>query len=189
MKNHPSPNHGFTLIDLLVSLSLFALTVSFVFNASDMLEKHQVDRQARGVLNAINYGRSQAIKQGKSVFICPSKNGSTCDRSWSTSMLVYQSSNDDKNFDAGDTLLYRFDLTDSGPKIKWGSFRKKHYLELLPTGMTNYQNGTYTVCAESKNPDTAIPVIVNVAGRPYFGKDRNGDGVREYSSGNAVSCG
>jgi type IV fimbrial biogenesis protein FimT len=188
MKNTLQPNRGFTLIDLLIVLSIVAILSALTLSAFPVIEKYQVERNAKSVIQAVMYGRSLAISEGKSIFICPSNDGQVCDKDWSSTMLVYRNQDNDLNYGPQDELVYRFELTSQSSRVRWGSFRRKDYLELLPTGMTNFQNGTFTVCSKSKNTSTAIPVIINVAGRPYFGTDKNKDGVREYSSGKPVSC-
>lgn len=189
MTNTYKPIKGFTLIELLITLTIISVSLGFVFDASRLLDKYQVERQARSIIQAVMYARSSAIKHGESVFICPSNNGADCDKSWSNTMLVYRNNDQSKTYEPTDEVLYQFDLARSKNRIRWGSFGKQHYLEFLPSGMTNFQNGTFTVCAESKDIRSAIPVIINIAGRPYFGRDKNSDGVREYSSGKPVSCG
>lgn len=180
--------HGFTLIECLIVLAVISISLMVSTPVFSVLEKYRIESNARDVSNAVMYARLLAIKDKKSVFVCPSKDKLSCDRAWAKSILVYRNNNDDKAFEIGDELIHIFDLGNASSLVRWSSFRRKDYLELLASGMTNYQNGTFTVCAESKSPSTAIPVIINVAGRTYYGRDRNKDGIREFSSGQAVHC-
>ncbi len=179
---------GFTLVELLITLGIIALSLSLVIPTFSVLDKYSTERMARGVIQALMFSRSSAIQTQESVFICPSTNMQNCDRNWSGQLAVYKDLNGDKLLDEGDEVIQQFDLSSKHSHLKWRSFQNKRYLELLPTGMTNYQNGTFTVCPRDGDTHHAIPVILNVAGRPYFGNDRNKDGVREYSSGKPVSC-
>lgn len=179
---------GFTLIECLIVLAIISIALMVSTPVFSVIEKYRVEGNARDVSNAIMYARLLAIKEQRSVFVCPSKDKLSCDKNWSSSILVYRNRTQNKSFDNGDDLIHVFDLNNDSSRVRWGSFRRKDYLEFRSTGMTNYQNGTFTVCAESKSPQTAIPVIINVAGRSYYGRDRNKDGIREFSSGKPVHC-
>ena len=179
---------GFTLVELLITLSIIALTLALSLPKFSIFDKYSTERMARGVIQAVMFSRSSAIQTQKSVFICPSTNMQSCDRNWSGKLAVYKDLNGDKLLDEDDEIIQQFDLSSEHSHLKWRSFQNKRYLELLPTGMSNYQNGTFTVCPRNGDTHHAIPVILNVAARPYFGKDKNNDGVREYSSGKPVSC-
>ncbi|MCH2158914.1 MAG: GspH/FimT family pseudopilin [Oleiphilaceae bacterium] len=181
-------SRGFTLLELLIAFTIIAITFGISFGSFSFIEKQRVEQNARTVIQAIMYARSLAIKENQSVFICASDNGSHCDKNWSNTMMIYRDLNGNKSFDTSDDMIHLFEIGSDDNRIRWGSFRRQDYLEFLPTGMTNFQNGTFTVCANNKNVETAVPVIVNVAGRPYFGRDSNNDGVREYSGGSPVQC-
>lgn len=180
--------YGFTLIECLIVLAVVSISLMVSTPVFSVIEKYRIESNARDVSNAVMYARLLAIKEQKSVFVCPSKDKQSCDKTWSKTILIYRNNNDEKAFDAGDELIHTFNLGNNSSLVRWSSFRRKDYLELLASGMTNYQNGTFTVCAESKSPQKAIPVIINVAGRTYYGRDRNKDGVREFSSGQSVHC-
>jgi type IV fimbrial biogenesis protein FimT len=188
MLTTPKSRFGFTLIELLIALTILSITASFAFGAFPIIEKYRVENNARSVVSAVMYARSLAIQEGDSVFLCPTKNSINCDKSWSDKILIYRNQNADKNYDTGDELVRIYDLANNSSQIRWGSFQNKHYLEMRANGMTNFQNGTFTVCHESNKIKTAVPVIINTAGRPYFGRDRNNDGILEYSSGKPVRC-
>ena len=188
MLTTPKTPNGFTLIELLIALAILSITASFAFGAFPMIDKYRVENNARSVVSAVMYARSLAIKEGKPIFLCPTKNSISCDKSWSDKILVYRNNNADKNYSADDELVRIYDLANDSSQIRWGSFQNKHYLEMRANGMTNFQNGTFTVCHKNDDIKTAVPVIVNVAGRPYFGRDKNNDGILEYSNGQPVSC-
>ena len=180
--------YGFTLVELLIALTIISITASIAFAAFPAIKKYRVENNARGVINAVMYARSLAIKEGDSIFICPTNNGIHCNKSWSNKLLVYRNQDSDKNFGPKDELVRIYELANQSSDIRWGSFQNKQYLEMRANGMTNYQNGTFTVCHENDDINTAVSVIINIAGRPYFGKDRDKDGILEYSSGKPVSC-
>ena len=56
----------------------------------------------------------------------------------------------------------------SGDHLIWNSSGgKDDYLELLPTGYTNGQRGTFYYCSANENPTYSRAVVVMSTGRTY----------------------
>ena len=51
-----------------------------------------------------------------------------------------------------------------------------------------YQSGNFTLCPASRDARLAQQLVVNSTGRTRSAQDRNGDGIREDSSGNPLRC-
>jgi type IV fimbrial biogenesis protein FimT len=84
---------GFTLIELMVTLAVLAIVVSLAapgFNS--MISNNRSTSMASELVAAANFARSEAIKRGKPVSICPSSDGDTCLASadeWAKGWLVF----------------------------------------------------------------------------------------------------
>ena len=59
---------------------------------------------------------------------------------------------------------------------------------MLPTGLTDWQNGNMLVCPPDGNPRQARLLVVNAHGRTRLATDNDGDGVVEGANGSPVSC-
>ena len=179
---------GWTLLELLITLAILSITLSFATGSYALIQKARYSAAAKEVTQAIQYARTQALGSHTQTYLCPSSNGRSCVANWAEQLVVYRDLNGDKLLDSADETLRLVDLNASQAKLKWRAFRNKRYLEFTPAGMTDYQNGTFTLCPLNDDVSLAKAIILNVAGRPYFGKDSNGNGITEYSNGNDVSC-
>lgn len=185
----PAPKAGgFTLLELLIALTILSIIAGISFANFNQLERYHVQSAARSLAQSIQSARISAVQRGSSIYLCLSRDGLQCERSAANRILIYDDLNGDKLYNAGDSLMAERSFPAQIIQINWRAFQNKRYLELLPSGMTHYQNGTFTVCGSSNAIAVAEAVIVNMAGRPYFAKDKNKDGVKEYSNGQNLSC-
>ena len=68
----PTPSHGFTLVELMVALALAALLAAAgVQGLGAWLTEQQLRDRANALLHALQLARSEAIKRGARVDICP----------------------------------------------------------------------------------------------------------------------
>lgn len=81
---------GFTLIELLVTVTMLAILVTLAapsFNNS--IRDNRVETEANSMIVAVANARSEALKRGRMVSICPSADGATCGSDWSLGWMVY----------------------------------------------------------------------------------------------------
>ena len=81
---------GFTLIELLITVLMLAILVSLAapsFNAS--IRDNRNLATANSLATAVANARSEALKRGRLVSICPSSNGTSCGANWSQGWIVY----------------------------------------------------------------------------------------------------
>ena len=95
--------------------------------------------------------------------------------------------NNNKQIDEQDKLLGSIaQLTN---RVTWRSFRNRSYLKFVATGHTDWQNGHFKFCPEGTQ-DHALSrqLVLNAAGRLYFSRDEDGDGLHEDVQGNDLTC-
>ena len=106
---HPHmPHKGFTLIELMVTISVAAiLLVIAVPNFRTFVLNNRITGQANDMMTALNYARSEAIKRGLPVSMCSSTTGAACAGvlTWGTGWIVFADPNNNGTLDAGETLL------------------------------------------------------------------------------------
>lgn len=180
--------HGMTLVEQLSVLAIISILTAASLGSISIFESLHADSVTRDVQQFVHFARSEALSKQRSVFICPSQDGASCSRPWAQRLIAYHDLNDDQVLDSGDTVLRTLNLSPAKTRIKWRAFGNRSYLQFVPSGLTNYHNGTFTLCPASNDPLLARNIILNVAGRSYQGKDRNGNGVRESASGVDISC-
>ncbi len=89
-QNTVNREQGFTLIELLVTVTLLAILVSLAapsFNSS--IRDNRVLTEANSLIAAVANARSEALKRGRMVSICPSSDGATCGSDWGQGWIVY----------------------------------------------------------------------------------------------------
>ncbi|MBZ2189418.1 GspH/FimT family pseudopilin [Alcanivorax sp. JB21] len=83
-------NFGFTLIEMLVMLLLIAVLAGIgIPSFTQLVRNNQITAQANGLLGALQYARSEAIRQGGDVSVCGSSDGATCDGAWGAGWVVF----------------------------------------------------------------------------------------------------
>ena len=65
---HPTPHRGFTLIELMIGVAVLAILVAVaVPSFQDLVERRRVTAAAESVLSAMQFARSETIKQNTQV--------------------------------------------------------------------------------------------------------------------------
>ena len=84
--------HGFTLVELLVTLSVAAILLSVgVPSFRDFVQNNRAATQANHLVLALNTARSESVKRGSRVSVCSSTDQSTCSAStnWATGWVLF----------------------------------------------------------------------------------------------------
>lgn len=181
---------GLSLLELMVTVSLLAIIAAIAIPAfKDLIETQKSNKVIRQLYGLIQKSRHYAITHNSNVILCKSTDFSSCGGSWKDGIIVFTDLDGDRAVNGDDTLLRTVDAPFEQGTLSWRSFGNKSYLEFVPSGRTNYQNGTFTYCTDDSDIRKARGISVSVTGRPQIAFDRNGDGVRENSSGKALRCG
>lgn len=70
---------GFTLIELIVAVCVLGIAFAMALpNFNRMMTNNQSANLGMEAITALNYARSEAVKRGQRVSICPSSDGATC---------------------------------------------------------------------------------------------------------------
>jgi type IV fimbrial biogenesis protein FimT len=82
--------HGFTLIELMVTIAIVAIVAAFAIPA---FKTNSPSMEANELLGALQYARFAAIKNAQNVIVCPLASGSTntcgTTTAWNTGWLVF----------------------------------------------------------------------------------------------------
>jgi type IV fimbrial biogenesis protein FimT len=169
---------GFTLIELLVTLGLLS-AITALAAPSLLSAGHRVSlsAQAKDLQSLLNNGRSLAMVHQKSVFVCGASPGPAdvsaspepCDvhGEWRHGIHVVLDSNSNQAPDVDDDIQLFQRPYPPPTTLDWQGFRGKHHIEFLAAGITNWQNGRFTFCTASPEPQ-GLEVVLNAAGRSYI---------------------
>ena len=155
---------GITLIELLISLALIAILLSWgTPGFISLYHRNVLSSEANTLLTHLMHTRSEAMKRNLSVVICRSEDGDSCVRSsssradWGMGWLIYANTDDDKIRDPAEPIIK---IGNKLPKSISLHFNQWWRLTFRPTGRTS--NGTFTFCDPGGN---VRRVIVYRSGR------------------------
>lgn len=147
--------NGFGLIEILIALSLISILVFVGVPAMQHLTtRNRVNTYVNQLVTAINFARSEAIKRGQPVIFCGSGNLKNCDGQWQKGQIILMNNH----------IARVFQALPAGDQLSWSSsLGKDTALEMLPTGFTNGQNGSFIYCPHDKQ--YAKKIVINQTGR------------------------
>jgi type IV fimbrial biogenesis protein FimT len=100
---------GFTLIELMVILSIVAIGLSFALpDMSSFGRRNTIASGTNNILGAISNARAEAVKLNSAVVVCASTNKISCSGSptdWSTGLISFVDSNADGVRQGSEELL------------------------------------------------------------------------------------
>lgn len=179
---------GFTLIELMTTIAVLGIVLGMGLpNLSEMLIRQRVNNYTQLILSSVHSARQAAIMRSRFITICASKDGKSCSSDWSSGHAIFQDNNGNRLLDNDDIMLSYIAGLDPEDRVKWRSFKPQSTLQFLPTGITNHQNGTFTICGLKKEK-YAKAVILTKMGRPRISKDKNKDGIDEGADGKSLKC-
>lgn len=160
-------SHGFTLIELMITLSIAAIVLALgVPSFQEMMRNNRAATHMNEFTSALNLARSEAIKRGQRVALCPSINQTSCTGAsdWEDGWIVFV-----------DTAL-----TDTDPPVVGQVLRVFENLSGAPefTGPDNIRYLPSGAIAAAAVVPVAYTlgtieqaVCISLVGRPYIKKD------------------
>lgn len=144
---------GFNLVELLVVITIAAILMGIgVPSYRYVTNSNRVSSEVNALLGDMMIARSEAIKEGQTVSVCPSNNGTSCDANatdWSEGWIVFTDFNGNGSVDAGapnnDTVMryqQKFGNSDTLTTINavnnWVSFNRDGFAIGLPTNVNQH---------------------------------------------------
>jgi type IV fimbrial biogenesis protein FimT len=163
------PAGGLSLIELLVVLALGAILLAVaVPGYAQWIAAYQVRNQAEQLAGSLRHARSEALKRGLRVNLCPAPAARRCaaGADWGTGWLVYVDANRNGVADDGEPVLR--EERPSVPSVRVSANRPlADYVSFAPLGQARLVNGglqmgTFIVCRPGHAP---IRVVLANSGR------------------------
>lgn len=166
--NPPTRHHscsGFTLAELMTTVTI-ASVLAFGAGPSlgTLLASNRISTSVNEFIAHIYLTRSEAIKRGHDVIMCPSEDGVTCVKTsqWENGWIVFPDENHNKLPDPGELTL-RSHSRVKGVDIRSGKYRYR--VKYSPLGNSYASNTTFTFC-DLHGDTPAKAVILSPSGRP-----------------------
>jgi type IV fimbrial biogenesis protein FimT len=159
-----------TILELLITLAILGILAAVSLPSfMDTLGRMSSNSAARSLAATLSLARSEAVKSGFDVSICPTLDGADCEAaSWNSGWIVFIDVNNDADGDAGsidatDRVIRVFeplagmDVT-VNPAVDLVEYDSKGYGK-------NASILTFTICPTDGNAENARQVEVGLSGR------------------------
>lgn len=157
---------GYTLIELLVALSVMAVAMAWLAPALERwwlgLKVTAASNHFVGMLETSRY-RSLVLREA--VTICASNDGRHCSRDEGRALVVFRDDNRNGEVEEGEPVLLHDNFAGGEEfRLAWRSFQGTEWLRWA-AGRTDSMNGTFTVCNRQRRDEWLRQVVVSRAGR------------------------
>lgn len=170
---HRKPDNGFTLIELIVALTIAGILIALAAPAMQtFIQDQRLTNQANEFITDLNIARSEAVKRGSSnIVIC--KQGGTaaspsCSTSatWSAGRVVFVDTDSDGVIDSNETILRITETLDGSNTLNSIGTTTNNFT-FSSTGLTTLATGTEIAMrfCDSRGSTKGVTVYVNFTGR------------------------
>ena len=189
---------GFTLIDLVVTISVIAFVAAIgTAGFKKFIEANLSASQNNLIVGTLSDARVEAIKRGTRVVACGSTNGTACDTTnWESGWIVFTDMDSNGAFNpppvGTDTLLGVNTSLKGGIKLR--TVNNAGAVIFLPNGALGPSgvavNDTFQICTQDAvaNPKLARAVNILISGLITVAKDTDSNGTVNDINGNDVVC-
>ncbi|MCD6009351.1 GspH/FimT family pseudopilin [Modicisalibacter zincidurans] len=162
---HLIRQRGFTLIELMVTLTILVITLGWVAPSfSQLISRNSIVTDLSRLRSAIALARNTAITREQVITLCPSRDQKSCNKNWSLPLLVIQGPFDGNNISQDTDILK---IIPEG-NVSNTRFRNDYrWIRIPATGWPRGYNGTFELC--DTNGESASLVMSNT------GRLRSGD--------------
>jgi type IV fimbrial biogenesis protein FimT len=164
---------GFTLLELLVTLGVATILVSFAVPSFTTLSLNSKRvSSSNELVSALHFARSSAVMRNTRFTVCTSSNGSTCAAvPWNQGWLAFADLNSNQIVDFGETVS-RAGLGVAGISIVSAEF--PNFFIYRSNGrvmgvIAAVNSGNFTVC-DRRGAAHARVIIIDTSGRPRLSK-------------------
>ncbi len=155
---------GLTLPELLVSLTIVSTLTAGAFSQyHQLVQDNRMVAELNLFVTALQLARSEAIKHGRRVVLCPSIDLQNCGNSsaWSYGWILFASDNRER--EAGEALLQSGNPLGAGVILHASNYRKR--IMYQPDGSSGGSNSSFTFCDARRAARPRVICLSN-SGRP-----------------------
>ncbi len=150
--------NGFSLIELLVGLSILTIILCFSVSFAPLLyKKNQLQTMVHTVKTAINFARTEALSTGD-VLVLTHLPGAI---DWSEGMLLFVDNGNHHRYTPNSKLVHEWRWNPAGIRMQWRGFQSTEYLLFSPDITSSAVNGYFLI----SNTKGEVKLVINRLGR------------------------
>ena len=161
---------GLTLPELLISLTVIStLSLSGISQFRHTLQESRMAAEINQFITALHLARSEAVKHGRRIVLCPRKQGPVCGSSpdWINGWMVFAS--DDREYDPDEKVLQAGNPLSAGISLRSSNHRKR--IVYQQDGSSGGSNASFTFCDTRRLAKPRVICLSNT-GRPRLSLTR-----------------
>lgn len=165
MNRNAERNRGFTLIELMMTLSISLILMSLGLPSMGTLLSSSEAKSARQeLMTALNFARAGAVTSRRRNVICPSSDQSRCTGGlrWDRGWIVFVDANENGLRDANELLISVGNAVQRGVVISSTVGRDK--VSFRSDGSSAGNNVTFTIC-DRRGSANATSLVISNPGR------------------------
>lgn len=182
---HTFKNDGFTLLELLITITILSILVGIGLPTfSHTLKAMQTTHEIHKLRRLFQMGRHSAINLSKPVILCGTNQSLQCSTLWENRAILFIDKNHDRQA-SQDEIIHQFQFKKRDRIFKTRMSFGKNQITFTPRGYTSL-TGSILLCTQ--NTQYNHRVTWNILGRPYLGRDKNKDGQIEDTQKLFIQC-
>lgn len=155
--------HGYSLVELLVTFSLAALTyVWSVPILGDWFENYQIRQQYFSLNRALIIARQHAISSGSYVAICPLDSANRCTSQWNNELTVFENKNNNSQLDLDEAVVHKLRAVKKREGLRSFNGLK---IAFNGQGFSGFGNGSLSFCLNGRRISKGAVFIISRSGR------------------------
>lgn len=181
---------GFTLLELIICITLMVVVATAVVPAGRVLiQSGNARAVSQQLFRAIQFTRTEAIRRGQSVVLCPyDEDSGACLADWQREWVLFVDSTGTGNPESPDAIVRTFPAIPAGQLTSAPKTLKRIRFNSLGFSPGIMGNLTYCPGGTDSDPSAIRRLILTMSGRIRWAQDKDGDGVIDTSSGKPVTC-
>ena len=175
---------GFTLAELLVSMTILAVLAALAIPSfNNLLNRQAISQQAWEVRRALELARGLAVAEQQVWKVCMADLNLQCVKQQGQRLLVFRDSNNDHLVNGQDKLQLNLQIQSRNIRL---SASGRSYIRFKGSGEA-LDSGNFLFCGNDKSSQYGRQTIVFRSGRVRLSTDTDGDSYDD-AGGKKISC-